>query len=209
MSTILLGLLAGLLSNAGQSLAQQNCYYGPGAGFRGPSELVPCNTTGSASACCLLGDTCLSGNACYNFLTGNTYQYGCTDINYEDASCPRKCGWDPAKSPWIGLSFCSDIQDMANTWTCMSPESCGCEWDGSYALQILPSRACAAMGSEARVAISAPSTLLAYVSLPSTAGGSTGYYSTTTDSDGAMSVISTAINGCKSLQSANHLRARD
>lgn len=85
-----------------QSSAQQNCYYGPGAGFRGPSELVPCNASSTTSACCLQGDTCLSGNTCYNYATGNLYQYGCTDINYEDASCPRKCGWDPAKSPWIG-----------------------------------------------------------------------------------------------------------
>ncbi len=69
--------------------AQQNCYFGPGAGFRGPSELVPCNNTG-ISACCLLGDTCLPGN-------------------YADEACPKKCGWDPAKSPWIGLEYCTDV----------------------------------------------------------------------------------------------------
>ena len=119
------------------------------------------------------------------------------DINYQDESCPKKCGWDPAKSPWVGLEYCSDIQDLENTWTCLAPESCGCKWKGSYELQILPSRACAAMGSEARVALYAPSTLLAYVSLPSAIGGSTGYYSTTTDSEGALSVISTAVAGCK------------
>lgn len=176
--------------------AQQNCYYGPGAGFRGPSELVACNTSSTTLACCLSGDTCLSGNACYNYATGNTYQYGCTDINYEDESCPKKCGWDPAKSPWIGLSYCSDLQDLDNHWTCLAPESCGCEWEGSYALQILPSRACGAMGSEARIALYAPSTLLPYVSLPSTVGGSTGYYSTTTDDNGEFSIIETAIAGC-------------
>ena len=54
------------------------------------------------------------------------------------------------------------------------------------------------MGSDARVALYAPSTLLAYVSLPSTYGGSTEYYSTTTV-DVAMSVISTAISGCELL----------
>lgn len=158
--------------------------------------MVPCNGTGSTSACCLLGDTCLSGSTCYNYATGDLYQYGCTDINYEDESCPKKCGWDPAKSPWIGLEYCSDLQDLTDTWVCNAPESCGCEWQGSYALQILPSRACGAMGSEARVALYAPSTLLPYASLPSTAGGSTGYYSTTTDSNGDFSVISTAILGC-------------
>lgn len=97
----------------------------------------------------------------------------------------------------IGLEYCTDLQDLTNTWTCLAPESCGCEWNGSWALQILPTRACGAMGSEARVALYAPSTLLPYVSLPSSVGGSTGYYSTTTDSNGDFSVISTAIAGCK------------
>lgn len=177
-------------------IGQQNCYFGPGAGFRGPSELVPCNNTG-ISACCLLGDTCLSGNTCYDYNTGNLYQYGCTDINYEDETCPKKCGWDPAKSPWIGLEYCTDIPDLTDTWTCLAPESCGCQWQGSYDLQILPSRACGAMGSEARVALFAPSTLLAYVSLPATYGGDPTYYSTTTDSNGDFSVVSTAKVGCK------------
>lgn len=177
--------------------AQNRCYYGPGAGFRGPSELVPCNTSSTYSSCCLAGDTCLSGSACYNYATGNTYQYGCTDINYADESCPSKCGWDPAKSPWMSILFCSDIQDLTNTWSCLGPESCGCDWNSSYALQILPSRGCDAMGSEARVALYAPSTLLPYVSLAATAGGSPTYYSTTTGSDGEFSIISTAIVGCK------------
>lgn len=76
------------------AMAQQQCYYGPGAQYRGSSDLVPCNSTGS-SACCLRGDTCLSGNACYNFDSGNVYQYGCTDIDYKDEACPYKCGFDP------------------------------------------------------------------------------------------------------------------
>lgn len=74
---------------------QQECYFGPGATNRGPSNLVPCNGTGT-STCCLLGDTCLSGNACYNYATGDLYQYGCTDITYEDETCPYKCGWNPS-----------------------------------------------------------------------------------------------------------------
>jgi hypothetical protein len=73
--------------------AQQQCYFGPGAQNRGPSELVPCLNTGQ-SACCLLGDVCLSGNTCWNFVTGNLYQYGCTDISYKDESCPYKCGFN-------------------------------------------------------------------------------------------------------------------
>jgi len=185
------GLLSTIVS------AQNNCYYGPGAGFRGPSNLVACNSSAEFSPCCLSGDTCLTGNACYNYASGNVYQYGCTDLNYEDESCPRKCNFDPSNSPWAGLEYCNDIQDLTNTWTCLSPESCGCEWNSSigYSLALLPSRGCAAMGSDARVALFAPSTLLAYVSLPPTPGGSTGYYSATTDSAGSYSIISTAIRG--------------
>jgi hypothetical protein len=76
--------------------AQQQCYFGPGAENRGPTELVPCMNTGQ-SACCLLGDICLSGNTCWNYRTGNLYQYGCTDILYEDDSCPYKCGFNTSR----------------------------------------------------------------------------------------------------------------
>ena len=71
-------------------LAQQNCYYGPGAGFRGPAELVPCNGTG-VSACCLSGDTCLSGSTCYNYATGNLYQYGCNVSRCDKALAVQTC----------------------------------------------------------------------------------------------------------------------
>lgn len=75
---------------------QQECYFGPGAVNRGPSNLVPCMSSGE-SACCLLGDTCLSGNTCYNFLTGDLYQYGCTDITYTSPVYPYKCGWNSSR----------------------------------------------------------------------------------------------------------------
>lgn len=172
---------------------QQQCYFGPGATNRGPPNLVPCNGTG-ASTCCLLGDTCLSGNACYNYATGDLYQYGCTDITYEDETCPYKCGWSPTLSPWTALEYCLDLQDTANTWVCHAPESCGCEWNSTYDLLVLQPIGCQEMGSNARVAIYAPSTLAPYVSLPSTIGGSTGYYSTTIIS-GTSTWVSTAIAG--------------
>lgn len=75
----------------------QQCYFGAGASKRGPSNLVPCMGSG-ASACCLLGDTCLSGNTCYNAVTGDLYQYGCTDITYQDSTCPYKCGFNTSAS---------------------------------------------------------------------------------------------------------------
>ena len=75
----------------------QNCYYGPGAKYQASGvDLVPCQNSGN-SACCIAGDTCLAGNACFNYDSGVTYQYGCTDITYKDESCPFKCGWSPGQ----------------------------------------------------------------------------------------------------------------
>lgn len=59
---------------------------------------------------------------------------------------------------------------------------------------VLEPRGCKAMGSEALVALYAPEKLAPYVSLPSTAGGSTGYYSPTV-SDGSSTWVETAIPG--------------
>ena len=84
---------ASLLALAHIITAQQQCYFGAGAANRGPADLVPCMNTGQ-SACCLLGDVCLSGNTCWNFDTGNLYQYGCTDVTYKDETCPYKCGFN-------------------------------------------------------------------------------------------------------------------
>lgn len=187
--SFVLSVLAWTVPVLGQG---QECYFGKGAENRGPSELVPCGGTGSTSACCLQGDTCLSGNACYNFDTGNLYQYGCTDINYEDETCPFKCG---SSSPWVGLEWC-ETNSVKNTWICHSPESCGCEWNNTYQLLQLPPRQCQDMGDLAMVALNGPTSLAPWVSLPATAGGSTGYYSPITIS-GTKTWGSTAIDGCE------------
>jgi len=52
-----------LLAFAALVVCQQECYFAAGAANRGPANLVPCEQSGE-SACCLLGDTCLSGNMC-------------------------------------------------------------------------------------------------------------------------------------------------
>lgn len=141
------------------TLAQQQCYYGPGAQNRGPADLVPCNATGH-SACCLLGSLCLSGNACWDPVTGNTYQHGCTEIAYNLDVCPYKCGFNSEKSPWTALEDCEDVPHVQGTWICDGPESCGCEWDWwATEMLLLEPRGCRAMGSEALVAFYAPSTL--------------------------------------------------
>jgi len=95
------------------------------------------------------------------------------------------------------MEYC-DENDISNTWVCHAPESCGCEWNSTYDLLVLQPRSCQAMGSDARVALYAPKALAPYVSLPSSLGGSTGYYSPTVVS-GASTWIETAVAGCEYL----------
>lgn len=86
------------------------------------------------------------------------------------------------------------MQDLGNTWVCHGPESCGCDWTPSEGLLVLQPRGCKDMGDEALVALYAPEKLAPYVSLPLTAGGSTGYYSPTV-SDGSSTWVETAVAG--------------
>ena len=100
------------------------------------------------------------------------------------------------KSPWTALEYC-DADGVDDTWTCHSPESCGCSWNqGSWDMLELPFRGCAAMGSDARAALYAPASLAPWVSLPKNPGGSTGYFPTTT-LGGKLTWSTTAIKGCK------------
>jgi hypothetical protein len=101
------------------------------------------------------------------------------------------------RSPWTALEYCSDVQDLSNTWVCHAPESCGCDWNVTRDLLVLTPRGCKDMGSDALVALYAPKQLAPYVSLPPKLGGSTGYYSPTVASDGTSSWVETAVPGCK------------
>lgn len=205
------------------------CYYGPG--LQGPSELVACLPTkaGTESGCCLLGDTCLGGSACYNYDTGDIYQYGCTDRTYQDSSCPLKCAWNTsqpspshryrerlalltqiiASSPWVALDYYEDLPGVIDIWVCLSPENCNCDWQPTFGLveRPLPARGCKEMGLQARAALYAPSALAPYASLPASRNGSTGYYSPTMIY-GTSSWLSTAVSGCQWL-STLHASAVD
>ncbi|OCK82412.1 hypothetical protein K432DRAFT_263570, partial [Lepidopterella palustris CBS 459.81] len=71
---------------------QPRCYYDVGKPA-GP-DIVPCFEGGTVSPCCKIGSNCLTDNSCWDRGTGVTYQYGCTDITYQDNACPSKCGLD-------------------------------------------------------------------------------------------------------------------
>lgn len=94
------------------------------------------------------------------------------------------------------LEYCTDLEDVQDTWFCQGPESCGCNWTLTTELRVVPPRDCKAMGSEAIVALRAPSQLAPHISLPNSAGGSTGYYSPTIR-DGTTSWAGTAMSGCE------------
>lgn len=90
-----------------------------------------------------------------------------------------------ALSPWESLQYCNDIDE---TWICQGPESCGCEWEDNYNLTNAgtyeATRTCKGMGTSARVALYAPASLVPYVLLPTSKGGSTGYFTPAPASDG-------------------------
>lgn len=110
------------------------------------------------------------------------------------------------KSPWTALEYCNDVQDFSNAWVCHAPESCGCEWNPTPDMLVLTPRGCKDMGSDALVALYAPKQLAPYVSLPSKAGGSTGYYSPTIGTDGTSSWVETAVPGCMFLMPSVYRR---
>ncbi|KAI5861218.1 hypothetical protein GGS23DRAFT_577602 [Durotheca rogersii] len=81
---------------------------------------IPCGNVavGVDWACCLIGDLCMSSNACYHQNFEITYVAGCTDSTFRSPQCPHKGQF--ANQPWVGLQRCDPLTD---TWG-------GCEEDG-------------------------------------------------------------------------------
>ncbi|KAF6817048.1 hypothetical protein CPLU01_13684 [Colletotrichum plurivorum] len=134
-------ILFSLISVATGQADWNQCYYDKDA--VAPPDLLPClNETAAgsnrASWCCFAGDTCLD-RACFNYTTGNVYQYGCNDPTYQDENCPKKCRLDLGKSPWVGLVQCDDDDNDSpdRYWACNHPDTCGknCPADDSNTVQ--------------------------------------------------------------------------
>jgi hypothetical protein len=70
------------------------CY--SAAGQKLNSEFIPCGNDAFGNvACCGAGDNCLADSSCFGVHGSGygsylTYQAGCTDPEYKDASCPNK-----------------------------------------------------------------------------------------------------------------------
>jgi hypothetical protein len=70
-------------------ISNGTCYYKDSG--RLPSRYIPCgNGALGHKTCCESLDMCLSSRACYNGQYGVTYLAGCTDPDYQDATCPDK-----------------------------------------------------------------------------------------------------------------------
>ena len=144
--------------------AQNQCYYA--ANTRAGSAIIPCGGSSSISACCQIGDLCLSDSACWNPTHNVTYLYGCTDPTYTDASCPWKCGADFASAPYVGLDYCYNTTQ--NEWSCTHPPS------NSDSIQEFPAQECL---DDSIIAFAGPSSLQPVLSLPTDIGGGTVYFS--------------------------------
>lgn len=138
-------------------------------------DIIPCyaSTTQDDYACCKAGDKYLRHNACFSLDTGVTYQYGCTDSTFRDASCPQKCGLDTEKSYWVGIVFCNGQADLPNdTWVCHHPDNCGSAQDCAKdsrdgGIEKLQDTNCGNVDHEGKyVAFTASSTLSDVVPLP-------------------------------------------
>ncbi|KEF52762.1 uncharacterized protein A1O9_11179 [Exophiala aquamarina CBS 119918] len=113
-------------------ISNGTCYYRDGS--RLSSRYIPCgNGALGHKTCCESLDMCLSSRACYNGQYGVTYLAGCTDPNYQDATCPDKTPFQDQQ--WAGLVLCQPTyNDDRNEWiacedegmTISSPAACTC-----------------------------------------------------------------------------------
>ncbi|KAF2750377.1 hypothetical protein M011DRAFT_241217 [Sporormia fimetaria CBS 119925] len=143
-------------------LTEQRCYYD--VNKLAPPDIIPCyQGANQAAACCKKGSKCMQDSTCYDGDTGITYQYGCTDKNYREQVCPRKCVLGRTKTNWVGLVNC-------NGWFCNHPATCGshCPDHDSWnpLLENLPELTCDDL-EDKYMAFNGPSPLKDYMFLPS------------------------------------------
>ncbi|KAH6631527.1 hypothetical protein F5144DRAFT_648306 [Chaetomium tenue] len=130
--------------------------------------------------CCQKGDHCLEEGACYNEEYGTTYLAGCTDLYYEDASCPDKKSY--RDYPWAGLIYCGFDQWVA------------CEEEGAPT-NIREGDECSCPSDDDSIAFYAPSIIPGIGVLPTETGGtiewSSGHLPTTTQSKSTFTTTTT------------------
>ncbi|KAI0016914.1 hypothetical protein F4780DRAFT_757666 [Xylariomycetidae sp. FL0641] len=142
------------------------CYSAAGEELDG--SFIPCgNDAFGHQTCCGAGDNCLADNACFgihgegygSFLT---YLAGCTDSDYEAATCPQK----EFDQPWIALTLCDD---SGGEWA-----PCSQEGDPTT---LQPGAFCSCTdASKTTVYVSDATTLSNIASLPESSGQSISFF---------------------------------
>ncbi|KAK5194555.1 hypothetical protein LTR99_003056 [Exophiala xenobiotica] len=154
------------MSDPNAFISNGTCYTARGERLDG--SFIPCgNDAFGHQACCGAGDNCLGDNACFGVHGSGygsylTYWAGCTDPNYEDATCPKK----EVDQPWVALTRCDDEEDewaicsqVGNPSTLQPGASCSCT-----------------IAASATIAFTDSSTLSSICSLPKSTGQSIQFF---------------------------------
>ncbi|KIV78822.1 hypothetical protein PV11_06432 [Exophiala sideris] len=154
------------MSGLNPYISNGTCY--TAAGDKLGNDFVPCgNDAFGHQTCCGAGDNCLADNACFGVHGSGygsylTYWAGCTDPNYEDATCPKK----EVDQPWVALTRCDDNVDV---WAI-------CSQSGNPST-LQPGAYCSCtIAASATVAFTDTSSLTSVCSLPTTTGQSIQFF---------------------------------
>ncbi|KAK8041618.1 hypothetical protein PG994_014625 [Apiospora phragmitis] len=96
------------MSDPNPNVSNGTCY--TASGQKLDQSFIPCgNDAFGRQTCCGKGDNCLADGACFGvhgqgYGSMLTYWAGCSDPDYEDASCPKKV----VDQPWVALTLCDN-----------------------------------------------------------------------------------------------------
>ncbi|EXJ68703.1 uncharacterized protein A1O5_08497 [Cladophialophora psammophila CBS 110553] len=154
------------MSDPNAFISNGTCYTAQGEKLEG--SFIPCgNDAFGHQTCCGAGDNCLADNACFGIHGSGygsylTYWAGCTDPDYEAATCPKKV----VDQPWIALTLCDNSD---GEWAI-------CSQDGNPST-LQPGSYCSCTNAaSATVAFSDSNTLTSICSLPKSTGQSIQFF---------------------------------
>ncbi|OCT51608.1 hypothetical protein CLCR_08629 [Cladophialophora carrionii] len=154
------------MSDPNPYISNGTCYTARGERLDG--SFIPCgNDAFGHQTCCGAGDNCLADNACFGvhgdgYGSYLTYWAGCTDPDYEAATCPDK----ELDQPWVALTLCDNSN---GEWAICSQEG------NPSTLQAGSFCSCTDAAS-ATVAFSDSNTLTSVCSLPQSTGQSIQFF---------------------------------
>ncbi|KAK4041407.1 hypothetical protein C8A01DRAFT_45466 [Parachaetomium inaequale] len=136
------------MADPDQSISNGTCFWAPG--IESDPRFIPCGNAAFGNIhCCQAGDYCLADGACYNDRWGTTYLAGCTDLFYQDASCPDKQSYND--QPWAGLIYCRPnrwvvCEERSRPATITKPDQCTCPPDESMTVAFTEASVIPGMG---------------------------------------------------------------